>query len=723
MWNKNRRGFLFLLLLVITLAAVAVPALPRALSADGPQGLRVAPLNPAFVDYMKNKQRDAMKSGPAAGHVTGGYIPPTVDLSYMEGLRAPAGQKLQRDEAGDLTGSFRWTSDNVTPVKDQGACKTGWAFANTSVMESRVSISGGPASENYSEQSLVCCTDPSWTALAANRCGNGGNDFMAQDTFIKKGARLEACQPYNTGNINSQGCQSCIPAYMTTDFVRVATTDTTPEAIDAIKTAIQTYGPVTVAFFYDVAYLYTDNNTYYYTGSDPQNHIVSIIGWDDAEGVGSGAWLAKNSLGTTWGDSGYFWLCYGKSNATDFGSLRGVKAYDSNEKLYYWDEAGWIRSDGWGDPGDPSGWMANIFTAAPSGNLTHVDFYTGGVGTDYDIRVYKSGDIDSLGTAEVTQTGTCGDAPGYYSIPLDDPVVLSNRQAFTVTVKLTSTGYPYPIAIEEAVAGVCAPPIQDGKSYACWHEGDPWLDVAEKNSQNVCLRARVLATPPVVPIVATGDADITGTGVTLNGTLTDDGGEDCEYIFWYGTSSGDYSDNTSWSGISDNRSTGGSFSAPLPGLTPGTKYYFAAGCKNSAGPGTGPEKSFTTPSFPTVTSDKATSVMATTAILRGNLVSDGGSATTVTIYGGTTDHGTPASPPDGWTLVGNVGVRPEGAFSLGVTGLTDNTTYYYRCYALNSAGPSWSSLNSFHTQKQLGIWRNYWAGPGKDWFWFSSGSP
>ena len=123
-----------------------------------------------------------------------------------------------------------------------------------------------------------------------------------------------------------------------------------------------------------------------------------------------------------------------------------------------------------------------------------------------------------------------------------------------------------------------------------------------------------------------------------------------------------------------------------------------------------------------VSTGKATSIMATTAILHGNLIYTGGLETKVHICGGLTDNGT---APAKWDHNYDLGIRPAGAFSLGVTGLIPNTTYYYRCYGENATGGIyWSpSSSSFTTQADLGLWRNYWAGPGKDWFWFSSGRP
>jgi hypothetical protein len=225
-----------------------------------------------------------------------------------------------------------------------------------------------------------------------------------------------------------------------------------------------------------------------------------------------------------------------------------------------------------------------------------------------------------------------------------------------------------------------------------------------------------------LPTVATDNATgIAGTAATLNGTIISSGGEPCQYRFCYGILPGVYTDNTTWS--SDNRTTGMSFSNNIIGLSPSMKYYFIAECKNSTGAGSGLERTFTTTaSAPTITNASgATSIMATTAILNGNLTYTGGLDTTILIYGGTEDGGT---PPGSWDHNTSLGIRPEGAFSLGITGIPAGSTYYYRCYAINSAGASWApSSASFTTQSSLGLWRNYWEGPGKDWLWFSSGGP
>jgi hypothetical protein len=96
---------------------------------------------------------------------------------------------------------------------------------------------------------------------------------------------------------------------------------------------------------------------------------------------------------------------------------------------------------------------------------------------------------------------------------------------------------------------------------------------------------------------------------------------------------------------------------------------------------------------PTVTnSTGASNITSTSARLNGELTSTGGTTTTVHICWGDNDGGTGI-----WDHDENLGVKSTGAFYFDASGLTNGTTYYYRCYATNSAGTSWAASSSFFT--------------------------
>ena len=102
-------------------------------------------------------------------------------------------------------------------------------------------------------------------------------------------------------------------------------------------------------------------------------------------------------------------------------------------------------------------------------------------------------------------------------------------------------------------------------------------------------------TPSTLSPVVTADnpISVTDSSAVLRGTVVTDGGEACQYRFQYDTIAGpSYAYSTTWS--TDLKTTGQSFSGSIAGLNPGTKYYFIAQAKNSAGTASGTEASFTT---------------------------------------------------------------------------------------------------------------------------------
>ncbi|MCX8127023.1 MAG: lectin like domain-containing protein, partial [Dehalococcoidia bacterium] len=322
--------------------------------------------------------------------------------------------------------SFDWRQLNkVTPVKDQGTCSTCWVFGNIAVLESRVLLVDGSAFD-FSEQSLTVCTDPSYIYLAADRCAAGGELLMAPDTLTKKGARLEACHPYNPATINTDACKdTCATVIRVTDWRLVANS---PDRIAEIKSAIYNYGPVTATYAVGSGRMHQVEGKYVYywpNCSEPPNHLVAIVGWDDnvvhPSGGGSGAWIVKNSWGTNWANQGYFYLAYGSANLQGVGSFHGSAGYVPGglaERLYYWDEAGLVNAVGYGSD---TAWMGALFTAAESGYLTRVEFWTTSAGASYQIYVHSG---NPSGPVLAQQSGTCQEM-GFYSIKIDPPVALA----------------------------------------------------------------------------------------------------------------------------------------------------------------------------------------------------------------------------------------------------------------------------------------------------------
>lgn len=189
--------------------------------------------------------------------------------------------------------------------------------------------------------------------------------------------------------------------------------------------------------------------------------------------------------------------------------------------------------------------------------------------------------------------------------------------------------------------------------------------------------------------VTTADASSVGnTSATTGGNVTDTGvpANTSRGVYWGTTAGSQPNQVVSGSG-------GGAFNANITGLTGGTTYYYKAYSYNTSGYAYGSVKSFTTTSIaPTVTTTSpASAVSYYTAIVLGNVSSDGGASVTEKgVCYNTTGNPTIADSK-GTTGTGT------GAISSNLTGLTANTLYYARAYATNSVGTSYGAQITFTT--------------------------
>ena len=137
----------------------------------------------------------------------------------------------------------------------------------------------------------------------------------------------------------------------------------------------------------------------------------------------------------------------------------------------------------------------------------------------------------------------------------------------------------------------------------------------------------------------------------------------------------------------------GSFSGSITGLTPNTTYYLRAYATNSAGTGYGNEISFQTlpVAVPTLITTDASGITQTMVTSGGTISNDGGA--TITERG--IVYGTSTNPTTSNTKV--TSGSGTGSFSVNVTSLTPNTTYYIRSYAINSAGTGYGNNITFQT--------------------------
>jgi len=337
----------------------------------------------------------------------------------------------------------------VTPVKNQGACGSCWLFAATAEFES-MTLKNEGVEFDFSEQELGDCNI--WSTAGGYDFCDGGNAFMTANYFTKHGSATETCHPYAA---TQKTCYNCA-ALKTVNNWRMITGAEGESQIDTIKNAIQNYGPVySTIYASDPGFRGYSGGVYEYWDPEAVNHAIEIIGWDDTlpHTHGTGAWLVKNSWGTSWGASGPYpgcaWVAYGAANIGDY--TTAIASYEDSEGvIFYHDECGWMgyQYGGWG----PTAYGAVRFTPLQDLTLTAVDFWAVDSNMEYELKIFDTFNADSSSYSfsvqrGTTQTGTI-DEIGYYSILLDTPVQLVSENDFIVQVRLTSTESDYPLPID-----------------------------------------------------------------------------------------------------------------------------------------------------------------------------------------------------------------------------------------------------------------------------------
>ena len=236
--------------------------------------------------------------------------------------------------------------------------------------------------------------------------------------------------------------------------------------VSNVKKMIQEYGSVAISMYYNSYYLNSTTGGYYDNIHTGVNHAVQVVGWDDnysrsnfkTAPSADGAWLAKFSYGTTFGNEGYVWISYEDAalkSATAKAFVFDFESADNYDNIYQYDgSAGAYMDNTTNDTGYriPSGYsIANVFTV-PEDNatgyqkLSAVSFALYATSVDYSVQIYKN-PVDASdptsGTALLAspKTGTTSFV-GYYTISLasEEEPILTNGDTFSVVVTLAKSG-------------------------------------------------------------------------------------------------------------------------------------------------------------------------------------------------------------------------------------------------------------------------------------------
>jgi len=221
-----------------------------------------------------------------------------------------------------LPSSFDWRDvagrSYIGPVRDQGGCGSCYAFGANAAAEGTYNYKMGLYDADcidLSESYIIWCLGrlPQYNDDFFG-CDGASYAYAELDALVEIGVGFEADFPYqqtDPGSCTHWSDQTI--AFQS--WHRVPCND-----IEAIKTAIMTYGVVDAAVYVGTAFqsysdgIYDDSNTT--CDASPcynatTNHAISLVGWDDnpPEG-GGGVWILRNSWGNSWGENGYMRIRY-----------------------------------------------------------------------------------------------------------------------------------------------------------------------------------------------------------------------------------------------------------------------------------------------------------------------------------------------------------------------------------------------------------------------------
>ena len=491
--------------------------------------LHAAPINPEFISYMKEKPYDSQVQG-GTQHL--GLIPSTLYRPEVKDVQ------MFGSNAGDRATSYNSTYDlrtynKVSPVKNQNPWGTCWAFATFASLES-TSMPATPT-PNFSEKNL------------ANLAGFDGIPQDAGGSIQKSMAYLarwngpvaEATDPYPSGTWTSS---STYPPVKHVQNVYTFPGRTSRTDNDNIKGALTRWGAVYSSLFWYSAFENATYASYYQPASDSgtaNGHAITIVGWDDNYAAtnfthtadGPGAWLIKNSWGTSYGENGYYHVSYydktfGSAIYTTTGTYKDTAVVfgentSNYDTVYSYDRLGEVNDYWYGTP--KTGSFANVFTANSTETIKAVGFYTTDLNVPYTISIYKNPITGPVGgTPAATFSGTLP-YKGYNTvvIPAGQQVPVTAGNRFSVVVQVTNPTNNWYIPYEYNYPGYSSNiTSQLGQGYVLGNS--EWVDwKTQVDESHICVKAYTSSTTPAPTVTGVSPSSgsvLGGTSVTVTGT-------------------------------------------------------------------------------------------------------------------------------------------------------------------------------------------------------------
>ena len=273
------------------------------------------------------------------------------------------------------------------------------------------------------------------------------------------------------------------------------------ENIELIKEKVMEHGVMAICMCYSNEFIEGINHYQPQSDDTEPNHSVSIVGWDNShvtQAPNPGAWLVKNSWGTSWGDDGYFWIAFEDKQACRNPEMGAVSFIDV--EILEYDTAYYYDYHGWRDTLTSASEAFNAFTANVDEDIVAVSFFTAESNVDYTIKIFGEFTDGELADERITYSGNI-EFSGLHTIDLPETVSFFEGEDFYLYVEFSAGGHPYdrtsdvPVLLGASSRAIVTSTADENQSFYKDEDGE-WLDFYNyndpsgfQNTGNFCLKA------------------------------------------------------------------------------------------------------------------------------------------------------------------------------------------------------------------------------------------
>lgn len=199
------------------------------------------------------------------------------------------------DAIKDIPATWDWRSKGaVQSVKDQGECKSSYAFAAVSAFES-ASFINGYSLYDMSEQQILDCSG----AVGTLGCNGGYPQQGLNYIYTSNGLQSETTYPYTGVKGKCSVTNSSILPPKTNGYYFTLQNNCTDLQIAIVREPVAVdIDALSITFYKSGVFSTTKCGT-------TREHAVSVVGYGTDSQSGKNYWIVKNSWGVSWGEQGY----------------------------------------------------------------------------------------------------------------------------------------------------------------------------------------------------------------------------------------------------------------------------------------------------------------------------------------------------------------------------------------------------------------------------------